>query len=229
MRLRDQAYHAFIQHLLEQRLRPGQFVTQRELAALTDQSLGAVREMIPRLEADGLLRAIPQRGLQIATLDLTMMREAFQLREVIECAALAHFVRTVPDSTIAIQQGLLEQVVSAARKGITPALLARAQAVDWGLHDALVDSLGNGLIADIHRVNAVRIRLIMQDRVTLTPDRLPPAMAEHATILGALARRDADAALAGLHAHLNRARNRALALDDDDAARTPRVAGGGRR
>lgn len=227
MRLRDQAYHAFIEHLLDQLLRPGQFVSQRELAALTGQPLGAVREMIPRLEADGLIRAIPQRGLQVATLDLTMMREAFQLREVIECAAVAHLIRTAPDTAITTQQSLLDQVVFAARKGITPALLARAQAIDWGFHDALVGALGNALIADIHRVNAVRIRLIMQDRVTLTPDRLPPAMAEHAAILTALARRDTDAALTALRTHLNKTRNRALALDDG-TSQPPRAVEGGR-
>ena len=40
--LRMQAYDAFTQHLLERRLLPGQFVSQRELAALTDMSLGAI-------------------------------------------------------------------------------------------------------------------------------------------------------------------------------------------
>ena len=34
-----------------------------------DMPLGAVREMIPRLEAGGLIRTVPQRGLQIAHVD----------------------------------------------------------------------------------------------------------------------------------------------------------------
>ena len=56
MNLRERAYNAFTAHLLDRRLVPGQFVTQRELAELTGMPLGAIREMIPRLEAEGLLR-----------------------------------------------------------------------------------------------------------------------------------------------------------------------------
>ena len=33
-------------------------------------SLGAIRELIPRLEADGLITTVPQRGMQIAHVDL---------------------------------------------------------------------------------------------------------------------------------------------------------------
>src|SRR5579875_1752077 len=117
MKLREQAYEAFTRHLLERRLQPGQFVTQRELAELTGYSLAAVREMIPRLEADGLLFAIPQRGLQVVSPDLRLVREAYQLREVIECAAVAHFARTAPDATIAAQQQALDRIAAEARRG----------------------------------------------------------------------------------------------------------------
>src|SRR5579875_3127906 len=107
MKLREQAYQAFTRHLLDRRLQPGQFVTQRELAELTGHSLGAIREMIPHLEADGLLRAIPQRGLQIVSPDVRLVREAYQLREVIECAAVVQYVRTTPDAEVARQMQAL--------------------------------------------------------------------------------------------------------------------------
>jgi DNA-binding GntR family transcriptional regulator len=70
----------------------GSFVTQRELAQLACMPLGAIREMIPRVEAEGLLRSIPQRGLQVAHLDVAMVRDAFHLREIIEVEAIRHFV-----------------------------------------------------------------------------------------------------------------------------------------
>ena len=49
--------------------------------------------MIPRLEADGLIKAVSQRGLQIMRIDLPMVHDAFGLREMIEAAAIVAFVR----------------------------------------------------------------------------------------------------------------------------------------
>jgi DNA-binding GntR family transcriptional regulator len=46
MTLRDQAYQRFTRGLLAREIRPGQFVTQRELSELTGMSLGAIREMM---------------------------------------------------------------------------------------------------------------------------------------------------------------------------------------
>lgn len=213
MKLRDQAYDAFTRALLDRRLQPGEFVTQRELVALTGLPLGPVREMIPRLEADGLIRAIPQRGLQIAPVDLRLVREAFQLREIVETAALAHFVHAAPDAEVDALRAAHARVQDAARGGITPALLAEAQAVDWHFHDAVVAGTGNRLLGEVHRVNVVRIRVIMQDRATLSAEALPPAFAEHAAILAAIERRDPSAAVAALRTHISSARRRALGLD----------------
>ena len=61
--LREKAYASFTRHLLARDLKPGQFVSQRELVAFTGLPLGAIREIVPRLEAEGLLTTIPQRGM----------------------------------------------------------------------------------------------------------------------------------------------------------------------
>ena len=63
---RARAYQGFTQQILSGGIRSGQFISQRELMTLLDMPLGAVREMIPRLEAGGLIKTVPQRGLQIA-------------------------------------------------------------------------------------------------------------------------------------------------------------------
>ena len=74
---RAQAYASFTQQILSGGIRAGQFVTQRELTSLLDTPLGAVREMIPRLEAGGLVKTVPQRGLQVTPVDLKLIRNAF--------------------------------------------------------------------------------------------------------------------------------------------------------
>jgi DNA-binding GntR family transcriptional regulator len=213
MRLREQAYEAFIRLLLDRNLEPGDFVTQRDLCARLDLPLGAIREAIPRLEADGLIRAIPQRGLQVATLDLRLVREAFQLREVIETAALSHFIRVAPDAVIAALRAKLDRIMQAAEAGVTDALLAEAQAADWEFHNAIVASMDNHLVSEVHRVNLIRIRVIMQDRATLSAAILPPSLSDHAATLTAIARRDEAAAVAALRAHLESARRRALRVE----------------
>lgn len=212
---RQLAYEAFTQRLIARELAPGQFVTQKELAEITGFRLNAIREMIPRLEAEGLLHAIPQRGLQVARFDPNLVRDAFGLRELIEQAALAYFVASAPDALIAEQAAALNEVREAAARGIDSALLAQAQRVDWGFHDLVVDFLGNSLISDIHRVNAIRMRMIVPERVTLSEDTLPPAIVEHGVIMAALRRRDAQAAAAGLAAHLASARRRALGIEPE--------------
>ncbi len=227
MTLRAQAYDAFTRQLLARRLVAGQFVTQRDLAALVGFPLGAVREMIPRLEAEGLVRALAQRGLQIVGADPRLIHDAFGLRDLLEREALLHYVRTAPDAAVAAQVAALEETEAAVHAGAdSPAALAatleRAQAVDWGFHDALIDSMGNALVSDLHRVNAIRIRIVMYDRVTLTPDSLAPALREHRPILMAIRDRDATAALDALGRHLASARRRALGLDGEAAAPTPR-------
>jgi DNA-binding GntR family transcriptional regulator len=215
MTLRHQAYEAFTRQLIDRQIAPGQFVTQKELANLTGFGLSAIREMIPRLEAEGLIRAIPQRGLQVAQLDVRLLRDAFALREVIELAALGHFVAAAPDAVIRGQRDALEAVRRQAEAGINDAVLAEAQRVDWGFHDVLVDFLGNQLMSEIHRVNAIRIRMMMPDRVTLSEATLPPAIAEHVAIVGAIAARDAADAAAKLRAHLASARRRALGIESE--------------
>jgi DNA-binding GntR family transcriptional regulator len=221
VKLRDQAYLSFIQHLLDRALQPGQFVTQRDLVELIGFPLGAVREMIPRLEADGLIQSLPQRCLQIAAVDLRLVREAFQLREIIETAAVAHFVRNAPTKAIAALRAALDDVASGLTEGITPDLLDRAQTADWAFHDAIVAHMGNGLLGEVHRVNVVRIRVIMQERAMLSHEALPPALSEHAAIIAAVERRDEAAAVAALRAHIASARERALGFDVLDSEARP--------
>lgn len=210
--LRWQAYDSFAQQLLAARIRPGQFVSQRELSALTGLPLGAIREVIPRLEAEGLLLTVPHRGLQIASVDVRLVRNAFQLRLTLEKEAAAQFATSATDAQLDALLVAHRDIVERAARGVTPGLLDAAQAVDWGLHDTMIDALGNEIMSAIYRVNSLRIRLIRLDRVTLNAESLHPAMDEHLALLAALRTRDPQRAIAAIETHLTHARNRALGV-----------------
>ena len=212
---RARAYHGFTQQILSGGIRSGQFVSQRELMTLLDMPLGAVREMIPRLEAAGLVKTVPQRGLQIAHVDLKLIHNAFQVRAMIEREAVQNFVHTASDTELkaieASHQDILTRASAFKAHLIDDAhLLDDAQAVDWGLHDRMVDAMGNEILSDIYRVNSLRVRLIKLEHSVITPTRLIPAMQEHLRFIAALLRRDGAKAILLLAEHINSARDRVM-------------------
>ena len=211
--LRAKAYESFQQQIVQASVRPGQFISQRELMQLLGMPLGAVRELIPRLEAEGLLRTVPQRGLQIAHVDLKLINNAFQLRLLLEREAAVRFAATVSDADLAAIEDAHLRIVRRARSGdIDNDLLTDATTVDWGLHDLMIDALGNELISDVYRINSLRVRLIKLEASALSPEALLPAMEEHLWFIEALRRRDPEAVAQRLNHHIESAHRRVLGL-----------------
>jgi len=212
VRLREQAYASFTRHLLARDVRPGQFVSQRELVALTGLPLGAIRELVPRLEAEGLLTTVPQRGIQIAHIDINLIREAFQFRLFIERESVALFTVSASDTLLVKLRRQHEDMLAKGLSGeLTPAVEAEAQAIDWALHDTFVDSVGNEIIAKAYRVNSIKMRLIHQERFRID-GRVVPVMQEHLKVLEAIESREPRRAVEALTKHINDARNLALQL-----------------
>ena len=106
---RMQAYESFRQQILEARLKPGQFISQRHLMEILHLPLAPFANVIPRLEAARLLVTVPKRGLQIAQVDFKLIRNAFQIRQMIEKEAVTNFVDVVTDDE-------LEQLETSHRK-----------------------------------------------------------------------------------------------------------------
>ena len=211
-KLREQAYDSFTRHLLARDVRPGQFISQRELVELTGLPLGAIRELVPRLEAEGLIKTVPQRGMQVAHIDLTLIRDAYQFRLFLEREAVALFAERAPDELLAKLRADHERVLErVARDGNTPDVIAEAQAVDWGMHDTIIDALGNEIISKTYRVNAIKTRLIRAELVRIDPV-VAPVMREHLGILEAIETRDGAKAAAAIAAHIDNARNRAMGI-----------------
>ena len=211
---RSEAYDSFTEHLLARNIRPGQFISQRELVEITGMPLGAIRELIPRLETDGLITTVPQRGMQVAHIDLDLVRNAFQLRIFLELEAARMFTAQASDETLATLRKEHEDVLRAAENGITTELLEHAQNVHWSLHDRIIDALDNEIISKIYKVNSVKIRLIRQERFRLTENLLQDVMTDHLAIIAAFETRDPEQAATSLRQHLENARGRALGLGD---------------
>ena len=210
--MREVAYERFKTQLFKRNLVPGQFVSQGELCDLLDVPLGPTREALKRLEAESLVRLIPQRGIQITDIGVTLIHEAFEFRTVLEIAAVRHFARHGDAAVLADLETRTSAILRRLDGGSNadPRLLDAALQVDWGMHDLIVESVGNRIMMTAHRQNFDKIKMIrLHGR---SPRYLPLAMEEHLVVIAALKARDADQAAAALATHLHCAEHRALGL-----------------
>jgi DNA-binding GntR family transcriptional regulator len=210
--MREVAYERFKAELFKRNLTPGQFVSQGELCELLDVPLGPTREALKRLEAESLVRLIPQRGIQITDIGVTLIHEAFEFRTVLEIAAVRHFARHGDAAAVADLETRTTAILRRLDGGNNsdPRLLDAALQVDWGMHDLIVDSVGNRIMMTAHQQNFDKIRMIrLHGR---SPRYLPLALEEHVAVIKALKRRNPDEAAAALAHHLASAERRALGM-----------------
>jgi DNA-binding GntR family transcriptional regulator len=212
LKLREQAYVGYTRSLLANEIKPGQFITQRELVAITGLPLGAIRELVPRLEAEGLIRTAPHRGMQVPQVDISLVRNAFQFRLFLEEAAVRIFARSAPAELIANIRKRHEAVLARHHAGEDQGLMEEAEATDLLLHEAVIDHLGNEIVSNAYRVNWIKIKLIRLAETRLYVAMIPQVMGEHMKIIEAVERRDEDAAARAMAEHIGVARQRAVTI-----------------
>lgn len=208
--LRDRAYQGYTRSLLDQQIRPGQFITQRELVKITGFPLGSIRELVPRLEAEGLIRTVPQRGMQVPQVDLALVRNAFQFRAFLEEPAARLFARDAPADAIAALRESHERILSRHEAGDGGKLMEDAEAVDLSLHEAIIGLQKNEILSNAYRVNWIKIKLIRLAETRLYVGMIPSVMGEHLRIIEAFERRDEDEAARAIASHIETARHRAV-------------------
>lgn len=211
--LRAEAYERIVDLLNTQAVHPGQVVTQRELVERTATSLAAVREAIPRLEAEGLIVTLRQRGLMFPNVDVAFIRNAYQLRVILELEAIAEAPRNMAPATIARFEREHRAILARLEDEATEALAKEAQTLDWGMHEQFIDSLGNALISEVYRVNAIKVRMAAQKRLLVTPRNAIRVMNEHLAILDALKDERGAAAAEAMRRHIGNSMQLALGGD----------------
>lgn len=205
-------YDRFQQALLLGKIRPGQVVSQRELVDLLGLSIGALRELLPRLATEALLTVMPQRGIRIMAIDLPMIRDAFQMRMAFEREAVMTAVRRMPDDLLVEQRALHMTMVERVKIDPSPALFEASQRLDADFHNLLIASTENELLIQAYNVNSIRVRLIKLDRVRLSSVNLPSAFADHISVIDAILSRNIGDAITAMDAHMIHARENAMQL-----------------
>jgi len=149
----------------------------------------------------------------VPSLDVRFVREAYQVRCMIERTAVADLVerRDVQFvSGLAARQSALARELAVHVHAPPDELIDRIQRADWEMHEALVRNMSNALVSNIYRVTAIKSRMAVQSRLQVTGGNAHRIMKEHAAVLDRLAAWDAEGTLAALDLHIGNSLHLAL-------------------
>ena len=207
--LSTEAYEKFKARILSGDLKPGQMISQRELAEFAGMSMGPARDAIQRLAFESLLRIHPNRGIQVTEDSYRMIRSAYQLRSVLEASAIERFVQVAEDETILAMIKETSELSEECQDGVSEEFCIRAIEADWKMHDSFIRSMDNELIDETYQANHARIMLTRLSNKN-AKIRLALALKEHLEILEACLARDTDAAKSRLIEHIDLSKQKAM-------------------
>ncbi|MEO6299880.1 MAG: GntR family transcriptional regulator [Paracoccaceae bacterium] len=208
LRLSEVAYERILEGLFQRRVEVGAFLSQSELSALVDVPVAPLRDALRVLEAEGILTIHPRSGIQFVRPGLELTRATYQFRAIVERAAIRAFAEQGDDVLIAEltadHNALISRIVA---QGLHAEDLPEVDRLEQAMHNSVIGIMQNPLIDISYRRMMNYLRLLRLDRKFTSPIILR-TLREHVEILTACAKRDADAAEAALHAHLQAAMQR---------------------
>ena len=189
--------------IVSARFKPGQRLPIDSLGKTFEASIGAVREALSRLTAEGLVIAEPQKGFIVAPISRRELTDLTAARVEIECKCLADTIRTGDIDWEATVLSLQHKLRTLDRAWLDPGNedAARWHEIHADFHDILTSGCTNTWWLRIRRqlyVQSERYRRISGPLDTGDRD----ITAEHDAIAAAAIARDTEAATRAMTYHL---------------------------
>ena len=155
-----------------------------------------IREALYRLGQEGFIQVASKSGWTVRPFDFEYFDNLYDLRVVIEIAAVRRLCERVPMPDL---NDLREAWLVTPEARLTDG--AAVSRLDEEFHRALARAGGNAEIARVHGDITERIRVIRRLDF-MYPERIRSTYTEHAQVLRAILRRKADQATLLLKAHI---------------------------
>jgi len=211
--------------IIAMRLKPGQALSEKDIAGRFGVSRQPVREAFIKLAEAGLVQVLPSRGTYVMKISIREVANARFVREAVECAiARAAAGLAGPEGVERLRHAIVRQR-EAAQVGDHAGFAAQ----DEDFHQILaeiVDCDYAGRIVEGARAQTDRVRYLSLPGAS----PIPRLIAQHEAILAGITARDADAAEVAMRIHLREILNALPMLarehpdlfeDEDWPAHTP--------
>ncbi|MGC1871056.1 MAG: GntR family transcriptional regulator [Acidobacteriaceae bacterium] len=178
-RAHDRVRWTILERIMDGTYQPGERLKELTLAREFRVSQAPVREALRKLEAIGVVSSEPYRGARVRELSPTELRDAYQLRGILEQAA-TEFISDFPEESVLTLEREYAAMRSAAQAGDLQAVACHNR----NFHRCIMERCQNQEVVRAWKSLGIcmRARLNVQRRV----DRLPEAILSHQPIIDAL-------------------------------------------
>ena len=181
------------QRILKWEYPPGHRLTEEGLCSEFSVSRSPVREALGQLVERGLVEKNNRQGYSVRRLDLEEIKESYDVRAILEVAAVDHILDKGADPAVLDR---LQKRWTELRDGL-PELSPHAAEEDEEFHRLLAEAAGNRILARTLADIDSRIHFVRLSDITNT-ERLRQTCSDHLEILDALRRGDRTTAVAAL-------------------------------
>jgi DNA-binding GntR family transcriptional regulator len=209
----QRVYDHLREEILSGGLTPGAELSEVALAESLGVSRGPIREAIGRLASEGLVTVRPRRGAVVSSLSTEEFIELYQVREALELLAVKLAVPRLRSDDITVLQALIDEMSARAERNQVAAFFEANSA----FHLRLVEASGNVKLLELYEQLLAQLGRYRLRSLTLRGN-LERSVAEHAAILRAAKRGDADRAAHLMSEHIRVPQRSLKALTDDEFA-----------
>ena len=191
----DQAYRELRRRILLRQYAAGERLSEAELARQAGVSRTPVREALHRLGEEGFVVVVPSQGVWVADPTPEGMEQAYEVREVLECKAVAKAAANVTPLLIA----RLEAKVAEEESIIQNRDIDRYMTMNTDFHMTLAMGSGNGVMVDFIR------RILMITGVYMAffdPFFDETTLEEHRRIVRVVSTGDVEGSVAVMREHI---------------------------
>ena len=140
----DVVFRELQRAIIAGQLRPKERLVEDEIMGRTDATRHAVRRAFDELERLGLAIRQPNKGVQVRDYSIAEIEELYEVRECLELAAAARFVRPAADELVAP----LTDIASRHRDASREQRYAEVFSLNNSFHEMLYRAAGNQTLAN---------------------------------------------------------------------------------
>lgn len=197
--IRDYVHDTLKRQIMELKLEPGRFISEKDFIEMLQVSRTPIREAMLKLAQEGLIETIPQKGSFISLIDLELVEESRFVRETLERA----IVRQACEMLSSEQVLQLQNLIALQELCVEEKNFERLFVLDEEFHKTIVVGCGKtrtwGMLQQLNlhynRIRFMRLAVNYDWQIILS---------EHHAITRAIKEKNPDAAERAMAEHLSR-------------------------